>query len=66
MKNQSPLHYVVKINSKEILSILISNGANINVKDINWEIIKFSFLLKYYKINKGNKIMKMNLHFIMQ
>ena len=35
MKNGTALHYGVWNNSKEIVEILISKGADINVKDIN-------------------------------
>ena len=36
-KNHSPLHYAIEFqsNSKEILEILISKGANVNVKALN-------------------------------
>ena len=32
--NKTPLHYAAENNSKEIGEILISNGADINAKDI--------------------------------
>ena len=35
----SPLHYAAKNNSKEIGEILISKGADINAKDIIYQII---------------------------
>ena len=34
MKNQRPLHYAAENNSKEIGELLISNGADINAKDV--------------------------------
>ena len=38
-KNQTPLHYAAKINSKEIGEVLISKGADINAKDIIYQNI---------------------------
>ena len=35
MKNQTPLHISVKKNAKQIVDLLISKGANINIKDID-------------------------------
>ena len=35
----TPLHYAVKNNSKEIVEILISKGADINAKNIIYQII---------------------------
>ena len=34
MKNKTPLHYAIEKKLKDISIILISNGANCNVKDI--------------------------------
>ena len=39
MKNRTPLHYAAKHNSKEIGELLISRGADINAKDIIFQII---------------------------
>ena len=33
-KNTTPLHYAAETNSKEMIEILISKGADINAKDI--------------------------------
>ena len=39
MNNKSPIHYAAKYNSKEIRELLISKGADINAKDIIYQII---------------------------
>ena len=39
----SALHYVARNNSKELGEILISKGADINAKDIIYQIIKLLF-----------------------
>ena len=36
-KNKTPLHYALENNSKKIAEILISKGADINAKDINYQ-----------------------------
>ena len=44
MKNLTPLHYAAENDSKEMLELLISKGADINAKDIiylNINIILF-------------------------
>ena len=33
-KNETPLHYAARENSKEMLELLISKGADINAKTI--------------------------------
>ena len=38
-----PLHYAAEKNSKEMLEILISKGADINAKDINYQNIIIFF-----------------------
>ena len=43
-KNQTPLHIALENNSKEIGEILISKGADINAKDINYQNIIILFL----------------------
>ena len=35
MKNKTPLHYALEKNLKDISKILISKGADVNIKDIN-------------------------------
>ena len=45
MKNQTPLHYAMDENSKEIIEILISKGADINAKDIIYLNIGMLFLI---------------------
>ena len=35
-KEQTPLHYAIEKNEKEIGKLLISKGANINAKDLNY------------------------------
>ena len=37
--NWTPLHYAAYNNSKEIGEVLISKGADINAKDIIYQII---------------------------
>ena len=32
----APIHYAAETNSKEMLELLISKGANINIKDLNF------------------------------
>ena len=39
MKNQTPLHWAAAYNRKEIGEVLISKGADINAKDIIYQII---------------------------
>ena len=38
-KNETPLHNAARYNSKEIGEVLISKGADINAKDINYQNI---------------------------
>ena len=45
-KNRTPLHIAGKKNSKEMLEILISKGAEINAKDIIYLNIRILFLIK--------------------
>ena len=45
-KNYTPLHIVAYRNQKEIGEILITRGANINAKDIIYQIIIILFLMK--------------------
>ena len=42
----TPLHYAANNNSKEIGEILISKGADINAKDINYQNMKILILIK--------------------
>ena len=35
----TPLHYAAQNNSKEIIELLISKGADVKAKDINYQII---------------------------
>ena len=45
-KNRTPLHIAAENNSKEMLEILISKGADINAKDIIYlNIIEILFLI---------------------
>ena len=44
--NSTPLHIAAENNSKEIGEILISKGADINSKSINYQNIKILFLIK--------------------
>ena len=37
MKNKTPLHVAIENYSKEMVDLLISSGANINAKDINYQ-----------------------------
>ena len=41
-----PLHVAAEKNSKEIVELLISKGADINAKTIFYQIIKILFLSK--------------------
>ena len=41
-----PIYYATEKNSKEILEILISKGADINAKTIIYLNIKILFLIK--------------------
>ena len=45
-KNETPLHYSIEKNSKEMFEILISKGANINAKDIIYLNIIILFVVK--------------------
>ena len=45
MKNGTLLHVAAMSNSKEIGEILISKGADINAKDINYQNIRISLLI---------------------
>ena len=46
MKNDTPLHYASKNNLKEMIELLISKGADINVKDIIYLNSIILFLIK--------------------
>ena len=46
MKNQTPLHYAAKFNSKEIGKLLISKGADVDPIDIIYLNIIILFLIK--------------------
>ena len=48
------LHRAAFKNSKEIGELLISNGAEVNAKDINDQVTLIVFLLKSFKIDEGN------------
>ena len=59
-KNQTPLHIAAKYDSTHIGKLLISAGANINAKDIIYQIIVKIFLimnihLKERCLNKKNQ-----------
>ena len=43
---KTPLHCAVEKNSKEIVELLITKGADINVNDIIYQIIVSLFLIK--------------------
>ena len=45
-KNWTPLHSAAENNSKEMLELLISKGANINAKNIIYLNIIILFLIK--------------------
>ena len=42
----TPLHFAALYNSKKIGELLITKGANIDVKDIIYQIIIILFLIK--------------------
>ena len=44
--NWTPLHLAARNNSKEIGELLIKKGADINAKDIFYQIIIKLFLIK--------------------
>ena len=46
IKNKTPLHYALERNFKEIGEVLITKGANVNAKDIIYQIIITLFLIK--------------------
>ena len=46
MKNETPLHYAAKKNSKEIGELLISKGADINARDSIYLNIIIEFFIK--------------------
>ena len=46
MKNRTPLHIAAMRNSKEMIKLLISKGANINATDIIYLKIKITFFIK--------------------
>ena len=48
MKNWTPLHWAVEKNSKEMLEILISKGANIHAKTIIYINILIFFLINLF------------------
>ena len=45
-ENITPLHIALENNSKKIGELLISKGADINAKDIIYQIIIILFLIK--------------------
>ena len=42
-KNEMPIHYTIDNNSRDMLELLISKGADINAKDIVYHIINVIF-----------------------
>jgi len=40
---ETPLHYAAKNNSKEMIKVLISKGADISAEDIFYQIINYYF-----------------------
>ena len=44
-KNKTPLHIALEKNLKEIGELLISEGADINAKDINYQNISIMIFL---------------------
>ena len=51
-KNETPLHYALEKNSKEIGEVLISKGADINAKDIIYLNMIILFLINGLLENK--------------
>ena len=45
-KNITPLHYAIEKNSKEMIELLVSKGADINAKDIIFLNSVILFLVK--------------------
>ena len=66
MKNATPLHIAAKNNSEDMKILLMSKGANIDVIDNNFFNTIIFDKLKKFKINKGNQIILIKHHFIMQ
>ena len=46
---KTPLHYAVENNFIELLQILIAKGADVNVKDINYQNIRVLLLITKIK-----------------
>ena len=47
--NKAPLHIAVENHSQEFTELLLSKGANINSKDINYKNMGLIFLLQQVK-----------------
>ena len=63
-KNWVPLHRAVQYQSKEMVELLLSKGANIDAREIIYlNMIKY-FELKQFNINQGYIIKRIEHHFI--
>ena len=45
MKKKTPLYFAIENESKEITELLITKGADINVKDIIYQKLTILFLI---------------------
>ena len=63
--NKIPLHYAAESNSDDIGQYLI-DGVDIDSNDINYLNVIEDFKWRKFEINKGNFILGIKLHFIMQ
>ena len=45
MKNKTPLMCTIENNAKDVIELLISSGANINITDIIYPILIIFFLI---------------------
>ena len=52
---KTPLNYAAENNSKEIRELLVSKGAEINAKNIIYQIMKVLFFIKIIS-NKSRKL----------
>ena len=59
MKNSTPLHYATWLRFRVIVELLIKKGADINTKDIIYQIIIKFFLIKII-YNKWRKLNQKN------
>ena len=66
MKNQIPLHIALENNSSDAAELLISEGANVKIKDNNSYIKMNIYYIKDFTVSQGNLRRRIKHHFIMQ